>query len=164
MELYEAYIETPLGVTRIAGSETGLTAVYILDPASDTAATPPDEIVGVLQPAADQLREYFAGKRREFDLSLQFQGSTFQQSVWRELLTIPYGRTITYTDLARRLGYMKALRAVAAANGQNRFWIVVPCHRVIGRDGSLVGYAGGLWRKKWLLEHESPYRQQSLFG
>ena len=87
-----------------------------------------------------------------------------RQKVWAELVNIPYGTTCSYLDLAKKLGDVKAIRAVAAANGKNPLWIVVPCHRVIGSDGSLTGYAGGLWRKKWLLEHENPSAQKSLFA
>ncbi|MCB0469520.1 MAG: methylated-DNA--[protein]-cysteine S-methyltransferase, partial [Flavobacteriaceae bacterium] len=90
-------------------------------------------------------------------------GTPFQKQVWDELLKIPFGKTISYMNLTKRLGDVKAIRAVANANGKNPLWIVVPCHRVIGSDGSLTGYAGGLHRKKWLLEHESPLTQQSLF-
>jgi methylated-DNA-[protein]-cysteine S-methyltransferase len=91
------------------------------------------------------------------------QGTEFQKKVWQELLHIPYGKTCSYLDLSKKIGDVKAIRAVASANGKNPLWIVVPCHRVIGTDGSLTGYAGGLWRKKWLLEHENPIKQESLF-
>src|SRR5690606_10608058 len=130
---------------------------------NENTIAPSDQIPDGLKDAAQQLREYFAGTRRDFQLRLNPKGTDFQKSVWNELLQIPYGTTISYLALSRRLGDVKAIRAVAAANGQNPFWIVVPCHRVIGSDGSLTGYAGGLWRKKWLLEHESPYKQQTLF-
>jgi AraC family transcriptional regulator of adaptative response/methylated-DNA-[protein]-cysteine methyltransferase len=101
-----------------------------------------------------QLAEYFGGSRREFDLPLAMPGTAFQQSVWQELLTIPYGSTRSYAGQAERLGKPNALRAVANANGMNRMSIIVPCHRVIGSDGHLTGYGGGLWRKQWLLELE----------
>lgn len=102
-----------------------------------------------------QLDEYFAGKRTSFDLPLDLQGTEFQLKVWNELLKIPYGKTISYKELSLRLGNLLAIRAAGAANGANPISIIVPCHRVIGSDGSLTGYAGGLWRKKWLLELES---------
>jgi len=156
----EAFIQTPLGITAIKGDQSGLLSVSVLK--SDTAE-PSVKIPDCLGQAVIQLQEYFSGDRRTFELPLNLKGTDFQKSVWQELLNIPYGKTISYLELARRLGDVKAIRAVAAANGQNPFWIVVPCHRVIGSDGSLTGYAGGLWRKKWLLEHESPYRQQVLF-
>ena len=117
----------------------------------------------VLEEAVYQINEYFEGKRTDFDLLLNPSGTDFQQRVWKELLQIPYGTTVSYLQLSKTLGDVKAIRAVAAANGKNPLWIVVPCHRVIGSDGSLTGYAGGLSRKKWLLEHESPVKQQSLF-
>jgi len=102
-----------------------------------------------------QLDEYFTNKREIFDIPLDLKGTDFQKIVWSELLKIPYGKTISYKELSLRLGDVKAIRAVGAANGANPVSIIVPCHRVIGSDGSLTGYAGGLWRKKWLLEHES---------
>ena len=121
------------------------------------------EIPSALKEANLQLSEYFEGKRKEFSFKLNPKGTDFQQKVWQELLKIPFGKTTSYLELSKQLGDVKAIRAVAAANGKNPLWIVVPCHRVIGSDGSLTGYAGGLWRKKWLLEHENPSPQQSLF-
>ena len=102
-------------------------------------------------------------ERTKFDLLLNPQGSSFQKLVWKELCNIPFGKTRSYLAQSKLIGDPKAVRAVASANGRNPIWIVVPCHRVIGSDGSLTGYAGGLWRKKWLLDHESPVKQQSLF-
>ena len=116
-----------------------------------------------LATAVQQLTEYFNGQRNSFSFTLNPQGTEFQKKVWEALLEIPYGKTVSYQELSVQLGDVKAIRAVAAANGKNPLWIVVPCHRVIGSDGSLTGYAGGLWRKKWLLEHENPVKQQSLF-
>ena len=107
-----------------------------------------------MQQAADQLAAYFAGTRQTFDFPMTPAGTAFQQSVWRLLTTVPFGTTLSYLTLSRQLGDEKAIRAVAAANGRNPLWIAVPCHRIIGSDGSLTGYAGGLWRKQWLLEHE----------
>ena len=115
-----------------------------------------------LDEVKSQLNEYFARERTSFDLPLHFVGSDFQKSVWEKLITIPYGKTTSYMELSRALGDEKAIRAVATANGANAISIIVPCHRVIGSDGSLTGYAGGLWRKKWLLEHESSSKQLSL--
>ncbi|MBL4674961.1 MAG: methylated-DNA--[protein]-cysteine S-methyltransferase [Mucilaginibacter sp.] len=111
--------------------------------------------VDVLNEAIKQLDEYFDGTRKEFDLPLKQPGSDFQQEVWQELLRIPYGTTITYGQQSQKMQNPLAIRAIAAANGRNHLWIVVPCHRVIGANGSLTGYAGGIWRKKWLLEHEA---------
>lgn len=156
----EAFVQTPLGITAIKGDSEGIVAVSVL---KEDTEKPSRHIPHNLTDAVNQIQEYFAGTRRAFQLRLNLNGTDFQKSVWQELLNIPYGKTISYLELSRRLGDLKAIRAVAAANGQNPFWIVVPCHRVIGSDGSLTGYAGGLWRKKWLLEHESPYKQQALF-
>ncbi|MEC3880774.1 methylated-DNA--[protein]-cysteine S-methyltransferase [Parapedobacter sp. 10938] len=156
----EVFVQTPLGITAIKGDEDGIVAVSVL---KDDTVKPSQEIPDSLTDAVAQLRAYFTGKRQTFQLQLNLKGTDFQKSVWEELLNIPYGKTISYLELSRRLGDVKAIRAAAAANGQNPLWIVIPCHRVIGSDGALTGYAGGLWRKKWLLEHESPYKQQALF-
>lgn len=153
-----AFIESPLGITKIVGDETGISTISVL---SEGAIS--NNIPKHLQECVSQLQEYFIGKRSSFDFKINLQGTEFQQKVWRELLNIPFGKTISYLDLSKKLGDVKAIRAVASANGRNPIWIVIPCHRVIGSDGSLTGYAGGLWRKKWLLEHESPSKQQSFF-
>jgi methylated-DNA-[protein]-cysteine S-methyltransferase len=155
----QAFIQSPLGVTKIEGNADGIASISVLN--SNEKLT--DLIPAILQDAVYQLNEYFEGKRRQFDLKLNPVGTDFQQRVWKALADIPYGKTVSYLELSKTLGDVKAIRAVAAANGKNPLWIVVPCHRVIGSDGSLTGYAGGLHRKKWLLEHESPVKQQSLF-
>lgn len=154
-----AFIHTPLGIAKLEGDENGLNSITVLD----TDETLTDIIPPDLEEAAYQLKEYFEGSRTQFDLSLNPSGTDFQKSVWKALQDIPYGKTVTYLDLSKTLGDVKAIRAVASANGKNPLWIVVPCHRVIGSDGSLTGYAGGLHRKKWLLEHENPVKQQTLF-
>ena len=110
-----------------------------------------------------QLEEYFNGQRKTFSVRLNPLGTDFQKRVWDELLNIPFGKRTSYMKQTLQLGDEKAIRAVASANGKNPIWIIIPCHRVVGSDGSLTGYAGGLWRKKWLLEHESPSGQTSLF-
>ncbi len=153
------YISTPLGIAKIQGDADGLSAISVLD----TEETLTDVIPEVLEDAVYQLNEYFEGQRENFNLQLNPQGTPFQQGVWKELLTIPYGKTMSYLELSKKLGDVKAIRAVAAANGKNPLWIIVPCHRVIGSDGSLTGYASGLHRKKWLLAHENPVKQGSLF-
>jgi len=155
----EAYIKTPLGVTKIEGDENGLSQITVLDTEEKITAIIPE----VLEDAVYQLQEYFSGKREEFQLDLNPEGTDFQKKVWKALIAIPFGKTTSYLELSKTLGDVKAIRAVAAANGRNPLWIVIPCHRVIGSDGSLTGYAGGLHRKKWLLEHESPFKQTSLF-
>lgn len=153
-----AYLKTPLGIARICGDEKGVTEISVLDQGEISKKIP-----AVLKEPATQLQDYFDGKRTSFDFKRNPQGTEFQQKVWNALLEIPFGKTVSYMDITKKLGDVKAIRAVASANGKNPLWIVVPCHRVIGTDGSLTGYAGGLWRKKWLLEHESPSAQQSLF-
>ena len=152
------YIKTPLGTARIIGDENGISTISVSDEGEISATIPM-----VLQEAVFQLDDYFEGKRINFTFKLNPSGTEFQQKVWQELLEIPFGKTMSYLELSKKMGDVKAIRAVASANGKNPLWIVVPCHRVIGTDGSLTGYAGGLWRKKWLLEHESPSGQQTLF-
>jgi len=157
--MVECIIKSPLGYTKILGDEEGVSSVVVLN--SEEKET--DIIPVELEDCVIQLNEYFAGDRTLFDLKLNPEGTTFQKQVWNALQTIPYGKTLSYLELSKQLGDVKAIRAVANANGKNPLWIIVPCHRVIGSDGSLTGYAGGLHRKQWLLEHESPYKQQSLF-
>ncbi len=152
-------ISSPLGYTKIIGDNDGIAQITILNSEENETDIIPLE----LEDCVMQLREYFEGKRQIFDLKLNPQGTPFQNKVWKQLQTIPYGKTMSYLELSKQLGDIKAIRAVANANGKNPLWIVVPCHRVIGSDGSLTGYAGGLHRKQWLLEHESPYKQQRLF-
>ena len=153
-----AYFKTPLGITEIIGDENGIAVISVSDEGEIS-----NKIPEALQEAVSQLTDYFEGKRADFDFKLNPKGTEFQQKVWQALLEIPFGKTMSYMELSKKLGDVKAIRAVASANGKNPLWIVVPCHRVIGTDGSLTGYAGGLWRKKWLLEHENPTTQQSLF-
>lgn len=148
-----------MGTALLEGDENGISKISISEITMDFSLKIPQE----LEPAVFQLQEYFAGNRTNFDLKLNPSGTPFQQKVWNELLQIHFGRTCSYSELAQKVGDIKAIRAVAAANGKNPLWIVVPCHRVIGSDGSLTGYAGGLWRKKWLLEHENPWKQSKLF-
>ena len=111
----------------------------------------------------EQLDEYFAKKRTIFDLPFDLNGTTFQRNVWNELLKIPFGRTVSYIRIARALGDEGTVRAVGAANGKNKIAIIIPCHRVIGADGSIVGYAGGIDRKQWLLDFEKNISQPKLF-
>lgn len=157
--MYQAYIHTPVGTCLIEGDNLGVSKIWVRD--EPVAVT--KDIPETLRVAVSQLEEYFAGSRQNFDFPINPQGTEFQKRVWDALLEIPFGTTTSYQALSIKLGDVKAIRAVASANGKNPLWIVVPCHRVIGSDGSLTGYAGGLWRKKWLLEHETPPAQQSLF-
>ena len=149
--------DSPLGLVRIDGDANGVSVISCTDiPAREAIEKlpSPKELDEPVLKATEQLHDYFAGTRQTFDFKLNPSGTAFQQSVWRALLQVPFGTTCSYLTLSRQLGDEKAIRAVAAANGRNPLWIVVPCHRVIGSDGSLTGYAGGLWRKQWLLEHE----------
>lgn len=152
------YIQTPIGTAKIIGDADGISEISILSEEKISKKIPNE-----LKECVAQLQHYFDGQRIDFTFKLNPKGTDFQQKVWQELLNIPFGKTMTYLDLSKKVGDIKAIRAVASANGRNPLWIVVPCHRVVGTDGSLTGYAGGLWQKKWLLEHESPYKQQSLF-
>lgn len=156
-----AHIQTPIGVLEISGDIDGISSVIFKDiPFFKTQfeKTPVE-----LRDAIIQLNEYFKGERKDFDLKLSPKGTEFQQKVWKELEKIPYGRTVSYQQIASQLGNPKVIRAAASANGKNPIPVIIPCHRVIGSDGSLTGYAGGLYRKKWLLELETPSHQQSLF-
>ena len=157
--MQQAHIKTPLGIALIEGDENGICKIWVLDEELPVSK----KIPAILKDAALQLTEYFDGKRNTFEFPLNPQGTDFQKKIWKALLEIPFGKTTSYQELSIKLGDVKAIRAVASANGKNPLWVVVPCHRVIGSDGSLTGYAGGLWRKKWLLEHETPPIQQSLF-
>ncbi len=159
MALQQAHIKTPLGITLIEGDAFGISKIWVYDEEFTVSDRIPEE----LQEAATQIQEYFEGNRNHFSFRMNPAGTDFQKKVWNALLEIPFGKTVSYHELAVKLGDVKAIRAVASANGKNPLWVVVPCHRVIGADGSLTGYAGGLWRKKWLLEHENPPIQQSLF-
>lgn len=153
-----AILKTPLGYAELVGDENGIVSITVFDEERSE-----DVVPEVLEDAVHQLQEYFEGKREQFDLNLNPQGTDFQKRVWDALLNIPFGKTTSYLELSKELGDVKAIRAVASANGKNPLWIVVPCHRVIGSNGDLTGYAGGLHRKKWLLEHESPVKQLGLF-
>ena len=154
-----AYYKTPIGTAKIEGTNHGISAITVIDEAIETSTNIPN----CLKDCFLQLDEYFEGKRTEFNLKLNPKGTEFQQKVWKALLEVPFGKTRTYLAQSKVLGDVKAIRAVASANGKNPIWIVIPCHRIIGSNGSLTGYAGGIWRKKWLLEHESGTKQQSLF-
>ncbi|WP_228236770.1 methylated-DNA--[protein]-cysteine S-methyltransferase [Allomuricauda sp. M10] len=153
-----AYLQTPIGIAEFKGDENGVASITVLNDKKPFGTIPV-----VLADAISQLKEYFEGTRTDFTFKLNPSGTEFQKKVWDALLEIPFGKTISYLDLSKRLGDVKAIRAVASANGKNPLWIVVPCHRVIGSNGDLTGYAGGLHRKKWLLEHESPAKQTALF-
>jgi len=155
-----AIIETPVGILELKGDAEGLASVLFKDSENVVVS---EKIPQELKDSVSQLQEYFEGKRQEFSLTLSPEGTDFQKRVWKQLQAIPFGKTTSYQQMANQLGDPKVIRAAASANGKNPISIIIPCHRVIGSDGSLTGYAGGLHRKKWLLEHENPSAQQSLF-
>jgi methylated-DNA-[protein]-cysteine S-methyltransferase len=163
-ERYTTYYHSPVGLLKISGTSDYISEVSFHDvsqkPGGAKKTLPP-----LLINCVEQLIQYFNGQRRQFELPLNQEGTTFQKGVWNELIAIPFGKTISYLELARRTGDTKASRAVASANGKNEIAIIIPCHRVIGSNKELIGYGGGLWRKKWLLEHEAKvaWGVQTLF-
>ena len=168
LEVSSTYYQSPLGLLRIGGTATYISEISFIDHLED-AEVQRSAFLGPVPPMViqciEQLIQYFQGQRRFFDFPINQDGTPFQQRVWNELTAIPFGKTLSYLELSRRLGDTKAIRAAASANGKNNIAIVVPCHRVIGSKRDLVGYAGGLWRKKWLLDHETKimYGVQTLF-
>ena len=152
---FTTYYQSPVGLLRIRGTDHYISEVHFMKeaeglPDASTVNLPPIAIQAV-----EQLIQYFHGDRRVFELPIHQEGTAFQQRVWNELMNIPFGKTISYLELSRRLGDTKAIRAAGTANGKNNVVIIVPCHRVIGAKGELVGFGGGLPRKKWLLNHEN---------
>jgi methylated-DNA-[protein]-cysteine S-methyltransferase len=150
-DVFWTVVETPIDPLLLVGDETGLHQLHFT-PFEPSAGLPRDD--EVLAPVAAQLAEYFAGERVTFDLPLHPRGTPFQTRVWLALREIPYGRTTSYGELATELGQPTASRAVGLANGRNPLAVIVPCHRVIGANGSLTGFGGGIERKRWLLDHE----------
>jgi methylated-DNA-[protein]-cysteine S-methyltransferase len=160
---YKAYYDSPIGLIEVVGTDEVIKSLNFIEPGGQTETAPPSPVVA---DCLAQLDEYFKGQRREFSLPLDPDGTGFQKKVWQQLLTVGYGQTASYLEIARQLGNEKAIRAVGGANGQNPISIIIPCHRIIGSDGSLIGYGGGLWRKAWLLNHEGSlhtHKQMSLF-
>jgi methylated-DNA-[protein]-cysteine S-methyltransferase len=150
MELYYAYYSSPIGLIEISGNDDGIATLYFVDEKKHTST----KVHPSLKECLLQLEEYFKGLRKEFGLKLNPKGTDFQKRVWEILYALPYGKTVSYLDISKMLGDANATRAVGNANGSNPISIIVPCHRVIGVNGKLVGYGGGLWRKEWLLNHE----------
>ncbi|MCE7989106.1 MAG: methylated-DNA--[protein]-cysteine S-methyltransferase [Caldilinea sp. CFX5] len=144
-----AYYQSPIGLIEVGVTPDALVSLYFVE-----MPRHPDSSSPLLTTVVEQIADYFAGTRTVFTLPLHFVGTAFQQRVWQQLLTVPYGQTIPYQAIANALGNPKAVRAVGAANGQNPISIIAPCHRIIGSNGALIGYGGGLWRKEWLLKHE----------
>jgi methylated-DNA-[protein]-cysteine S-methyltransferase len=167
LESNVTYFNTPIGTAKITGDNEGIqTITFItdnLDEGNLITIGIKENIPECLRECVLQLKEYFQGNRNSFNLLLNPQGTKFQKLVWKNLSTIPFGKTISYLAQSKQIGDVKAVRAVASANGKNPISIVIPCHRVIGSDGSLTGYAGGIWRKKWLLDFENPLKQLSFF-
>jgi len=159
MTLELARIKSPVGILEISGSAIGIRSIIFIDADVDTTDVPL-----YLQDCVTQLNDYFAGKRKNFDLLLDPVGTVFQLKVWEKLRTIPFGKTISYLDLAKLTGSESNTRAVGNANGKNKINIVVPCHRVIGSNGKLTGYGGGLWRKEILLKFEMINEMPGLFA
>lgn len=157
-------IDTPIGPLELRTTGEALTSIYFTDKGSARAARGDLDSDPVLRDTADQLNAYFAGDRTDFDLPLAPHGTDFQERVWSALTEIPYAETWSYAELARHIGLPTAFRAVGAANGQNPLPIVVPCHRVVGANGKLVGYGGGMERKRHLLELEAKVRVGRDFG
>lgn len=146
---YKQYYSSPIGLLLLEATDTAITAVNFVNSQDDN-----ENINVITQQCQQQLSEYFSGERKEFNLPLQPKGTDFQKKVWAELQNIPFGKVSSYLEMAKRLGDEKVIRAAASANGKNPIAIIIPCHRVIGANGDLVGYAGGLDKKRLLLEHE----------
>ena len=147
--IYFDYCDSPIGLIEIAGTSTAVIALnFVAERCREVASH------SLVAEAVQQLDEYFDGKRRTFNIEMALEGTEFQQQVWQQLQTVPYGCVASYQDIARGVGRPAAVRAVGAANGRNPIAIMVPCHRIIGKNGHLVGYGSGLWRKEWLLKHE----------
>lgn len=144
------YFRCPVGFVKVCGENDYLTEIKLTDFAEENSS----EISEEMKKCQLQIEEYFEGKRKDFDLNLRFEGTEFRKKVWQALLNVPYGKTASYKDIAVMVESPKAVRAVGGANHNNPFWIVVPCHRIIGSDGSLTGYGGGINKKKFLLELE----------
>jgi methylated-DNA-[protein]-cysteine S-methyltransferase len=147
--MFYSYFKSPIGLVEIGGTASDVTSLNFVESRREKAKS-----CLVLDRASGQVAEYFAGERQVFDLPISFRGTDFQERVWGQLLKIPFGKTASYQDIARGIGNALAVRAVGAANGKNPISLIVPCHRIIGSNSTLVGYGGGLWRKEWLLKHE----------
>ena len=161
---YVTYLKSPIGQLKITSEGEFINSILFVF--SDTEMEE-ENVNNVLIQCKTELSEYFSGKRKEFEVPFRQAGTEFQQKVWSELVKISYGKTVSYNHIAKAIHNQKSIRAVGSTNGKNQISIIVPCHRVIGSDGSLTGYAGGLWRKKWLLNHEKEYsggeKQMEMF-
>ncbi|QZY55189.1 methylated-DNA--[protein]-cysteine S-methyltransferase [Crassaminicella profunda] len=153
MKTYKIYYHSPVGIVEIIS-----TLEYVLSITFVEREKKALEVPDILKEACNQLDEYFQGKRKTFDLNLKVEGTTFQKRVWNALMKINYGEVVSYKEVAKIIGNEKAVRAVGNANNKNKIPIIIPCHRVIGSNGKLIGYAGGIWRKEWLIKHEKMYQ------
>lgn len=156
--IYKTYFNSPLGTIELSSTEKGISSLYFVNVAGKK-----HPVNNILLEGVKQLKEYFGKKRKDFSLPLDYMGTGFQKKVWSELLKIPLGKTVSYLQIAKRIGNGNSTRAVGNANGKNPISIIVPCHRVIGTNGNLVGYGGGIEKKKWLLEFEGALIQKELF-
>jgi len=154
-DAYKAYYESPIGTIEVLGTDAGVSGLTFVDIKDEGTGRPRRGIPPApVAEALVQLEGYFRGDRKVFTVKLDLRGTDFQRRVWKELRSVPFGRTTTYKDVARAVGNPAGTRAVGGANHSNPVSIIVPCHRVVGSDGRLTGYGGGLWRKDWLLRHE----------
>jgi methylated-DNA-[protein]-cysteine S-methyltransferase len=170
MQTETIFYHSPIGILELSGNTNALTSLLFINAwkgkkinENEIIFLPPT--LPILKKCVQQLNEYFAGTLKQFDIPFLLNGTPFQQQVWTALNNIAYGHTISYLTLSKRIGNVKAIRAVGTANGNNAISIIIPCHRVIGSNGDLVGYGGDLWRKKWLLDHEAKFENgvQTLF-
>ena len=162
MELHTAYYSSPIGILEIKGNEDGLVSLLF----KEEIVEPTAKIHESIKEVAYQLDEYFTGIRKEFGIKINPEGTVFQKRVWQTLQTVPFGKSNSYLDISKMLGDENTTRAVGNANGNNPIAIVIPCHRIIGSNGNLTGYAGGMWRKRWLIKHENSVnfgKQTELF-
>ena len=155
----KTYYLSPIGLLKIRGSEKGIKSISFDAEVDDVIEHP-----WCLNDCVTQLDEYFNGKRKSFNLKFDYGGTDFQNRVWEELVKIPFGKTNSYLDIAKELGEINVVRAIGYANRKNPIAIIIPCHRVIGSNGDLTGYSGGLWRKQWLLNFENKHIQGDLFN
>lgn len=160
METYKTYYKSPLGPIEIVGAQDNILSLGFVEKMLQGDA----ELPFCLKACLKQIDEYFKGKRKEFLLNLEPLGTDFQKRVWQQLRKISFAKTVSYGDIANAIDNPNASRAVGNANRINPICIIIPCHRVIGSDGSLTGYGGGLWRKEWLLKHESGYPPNNIIA
>ncbi len=152
MEKYTGYYKSPIGFMRVIGTDESISYVDFIEDEQDRSN---ERLNPMVTDCINQLDEYFCKKRKEFNIKLSLEGTEFQKSVWQALIDIPFGVTKSYKDIAVSINNEKAVRAVGGANHNNKISIIIPCHRVIGKSGKMVGYGGGVWRKEWLLKHEN---------